>query len=151
MGRENRDLLVLLADRAARPLNKVQCPAERLDTMVQQSTAHLHIRVCTAAFLTDDIVKVDLALLITKVQPPDIRARLIARERHAQFRCRMCRPRLDKRTGEQSPTCHICVNAARGRCIRRRKLNVGQRELCARGNIHIDLLRPVFAQLHNMF
>ena len=82
MRREDHDLLVLLADRAARSLNEVQCPTERFDAAVKQSTAHLHIRVRMASFLTDDIVEVDLARLIAEVQPPDIRARLIARKRH---------------------------------------------------------------------
>ena len=58
---------------------------------------------------------------------------------------------FDERTREESPARHICMNAARRRRIRRRELDVGQRKFCALGDIHIDLLGPVLAQLHCMF
>ena len=62
----------------------------------------------------------------------------------------MLSPSLDQRAGEEPPTCHIRMDAARRRGIRRRTLNIGEREFCPLRYIHIDFLCTVFAQLYNM-
>ena len=131
-------------------MDKVQRPAEILDTVPEKRTAHLHIGIRVLPLLTDDIVEIDLACIITEIEAPYISTRLIACECHLQFRGGMLCACLDEGAGKASALSHRCMDAASGRSIRRSQLDIGQRQLCTVGNRHLNLLCTAFTQLHHM-
>ena len=142
--------LIFLADRTTRALDKVQRSTEVLDAVPEKRTAHLHIGIRVLPLLTDDIVEIDLALIITEIESPYIRTRLIACECHLQFRSGMLCARLDDGAGKAAALSHHRMDPASGRSICRSQLDIGQRQLCTIGNRHLKLLCTALTQFHHM-